>query len=641
MRLEKVTLLMLMLLLVVAQPASAQDPSTKSNKALKAYQKAEAAYFQRDYKLAEDQLIKATKRDDEFIEAWMLMGAIHYDQKTYNQAVVAYTKVLDIDSASIPMVYYMLGDLYYELEEYHLAARHYSSYLKFYGISEIRRRLAGQSLKHCKMAIEAIENPSNLPVNMGPLINTTADEYINFVDETESSLFVTRKELESIDAHGRKQFSENFYLSLKHNGDWPSPKALNLSWLGQYNAGSMSLSVDGRSMYFTGCYWPGGLGSCDLYLSQKLGESWQVPMNMRRPINTNDWESQAVLSSDASRLFFASRRTGGKGGSDIWMSKKLNNGNWSPPINLGDSINTPDNEMAPFLHADGKTLYFSSNGHGGLGGYDLFVSRQDGVGRWQGVVNVGHPLNTSSDEINMFLNLEGTKAWVSSNRYGGYGGFDIYEVETDERMKPGRVVFFKGLVMDTNDRKPLDARVLVSDLQMGMSVDSTRADPISGYFMLALHPSKHYAINITYPGYLFYSENLDFISDTASSVEKEFLLKPLEKGKSIVLNNIFFDFNSSELKVSSQVELKRLYLLLRDNPSLKIRISGHTDNIGTDAYNQKLSLERALALRDYLLERAIDSERIEVLGHGSEKPLNTNDTEGGRAVNRRIEISIL
>lgn len=615
--------------------------SSTNKKAIKNYRQAEQHYFNRNYGEALEYINRSLRVDASFLEAWMLLGAIHFDLKENEQAVDAYKKVLALDSTAVSIVYYMLGDLYYEEANYSEAVSHYKLFLQCNNISEKQQEMAKERLEHARIAKHAVENPTFTPINLGEAINTSADEYINFVDETESVLYVTRKELQDEWAANKKVYKEDFYIARSAADSWSEPIQLKADWKGQYNAGGMSLSVDGRSMYFTGCYWPGGLGSCDLYVSKRIGDSWQAPHNIGKPINTSDWESQAVVSSDGSKLYFASRRSGGKGGSDIWMSVRLKSGRWSPAVNLGDSINTNGNEMAPFLHADGQTLYFSSDGHGGLGGYDLFISRKDFSGQWTKGKNIGYPINSPDDELNIFINLEGTKAWLSSNRSKGSGGFDVYVVDTDPLFKPSRVVFLKGKVLDASSGVPLGAHVILSDLQKGIGIDSTQADPVTGYFLLALHPHQNYAVNIAEKGYLMYSENLDFNTDTARSYSKEFLLQPIEKGRSIILHNIFFDFNSAQLKPASHVELNRLVQLLLQHPDLRILISGHTDNIGSSDYNLKLSLERAESVRQYLLSHQIAPQRCEVQGSGAEQPIASNETDEGRAKNRRTTLSVL
>ncbi|HEY9114575.1 MAG TPA: OmpA family protein, partial [Bacteroidales bacterium] len=342
------------------------------------------------------------------------------------------------------------------------------------------------------------------------------------------------------------------------------------------------------------------------------------------------------------KIYFASKRAGGKGGSDIWMTVRLASGKWSRPINLGDSINTPGDEMAPVIHADGQTLYFSSNGHLGLGGYDLFVSKQDRAGRWKKAENLGYPINSNADDINVFLSIDGQTGWISSNRKGGKGGFDIYSFPTYKAMQPQAVFYVKGIVSDLETGKKLAAKVEISNLLTGMLEDSVSSDPVNGEFLLILHPGTDYAFNISKKGYLFYSENFNLNATTSeNSVSKEFKLSPIQSGNSLVLNNIFFDFNSSVLKPSSYNELNKLAEMLLANKDLKIIIEGHTDNIGSEEYNKQLSAERAKSVYEYLVSNGIEASRMKYEGFGATMPVDTNETEKGRTKNRRTEVVVL
>jgi outer membrane protein OmpA-like peptidoglycan-associated protein len=324
------------------------------------------------------------------------------------------------------------------------------------------------------------------------------------------------------------------------------------------------------------------------------------------------------------------------------MSVKLPAGKWSRPVNLGDSINTSGDEMAPFLHADGKTLFFSSTGGPGLGGYDLFVSRKDPTGQWSKARNLGYPINTNANEINIFVSLDGSHAWISSDREGGKGGFDIYGFPTPEQIRPEKVLFVKGVVMDAESGKLLEAKIELTNLLNNQNEDSTKSDPLTGTFLMVLHPGTDYAFNIVKKGYLFFSKNLNLKeSGSLEPIHQTFRLTPIKAGEQITLNNIFFDFNSAVLKAASLTELNKLLEMLRENTGLRIRISGHTDNVGDAAYNKKLSTDRALAVRDFLISNGIDAGRIEYEGFGDTKPVASNASEAGRKKNRRTEVTVL
>lgn len=611
--------------------------------ALKYYQEAENAYKTGNYKSAKEYLGKSIKSDNKFIEAFLLLGDVCSELGQNEKAIEAYSKAIDLDAIFFPPAYYFLGNLYFKIGKYKESLIQYEKFLKINEISKGQKELAFAGAARSLFALKQVENPGKYwPENVGKPINTPSDEYINFINEFQNQMFLTRKNQEFENQSGNSYYSESLYTSTIEKNAWKDPQLLNLSWKQGLDLGGLSLSVDGRKMYFTGCNWPENFGSCDIFFSFKKGISWQSPVNAGAEINSQWWDSQPYLSADGRTLYFASKRAGGKGGSDIWKSVRLKTGKWSSPINLGDSINTVKDEMAPYIHPDGKTMYFSSNGWPGMGGFDLFISQKNETGQWSAAENLGYPLNSNKDEINIFIGIDGENAWYSSNKEGGEGGFDIYKIKIADNIKPNPVFFVKGIVADKESGKALQANVELTDLLTGVIVDSVSSDIENGEFLMVLHPGNDYAFNINSPAYLFYSENFN-LKDSLNDrfVEKKFELILIKQGNSIILNNIFFEFNSSELLESSQPELGNLAELLIKNENLRIEINGHTDNIGDDAYNIQLSTDRARAVYSYLIDRGIDPSRLKYSGYGSAKPLDTNETETGRAKNRRTEIVIL
>ncbi|MCF6170054.1 MAG: OmpA family protein [Bacteroidales bacterium] len=624
---------------------SAQQPqlTTDNKKALKRFEAAEVAYRQKAFSEAIISLKKALKSDNEFTEAWLLLGDAYAELSRKEEAVRAYEKAVAVDSAFFPGLYYFLGQLQYELGDYGQAVQSFRKLLNFPDITPGRRQRGQAGLEKACFALHAVQHPAGIqPENMGDSVNTTADEYINFVNETADRLVLTRKMNRKTEGAAARLFTETFFHAELINGEWALPSPLVLPWQQGLDVGGMSLSVDGRKMYFTGCYWPGGYGSCDLYVSSRQGQQWLEPSGLGAAINSPWWDSQPVISSDGKQLFFSSKRKGGKGGSDIWMSIKLPNGKWSPPLNLGDSINTSGDEMAPFLHADGQTLFFSSTGRPGLGGADLFVSRKNMAGQWSQAQNPGYPLNTKDNEINIFVSLDGDQAWISSDRDGGNGGFDIFNFQTNDEIRPEKVLFVKGVVMDLESGKLLGAKVVLTNLLNNRVEDSTNADPVSGEFLMVLHPGMDYAFNITKKNYLFYSKNLNLSTDGAGEhLQQTFRLTPLRKGAQITLENVFFDFNSARLKPASFAELNKLLEMLTQNKDLRLLIAGHTDSIGDATYNQKLSADRAFVVYNFLVSRGIEADRLEYKGFGATRPVASNTSEEGRKKNRRTEVRVL
>ena len=323
------------------------------------------------------------------------------------------------------------------------------------------------------------------------------------------------------------------------------------------------------------------------------------------------------------------------------MSVKLKNNSWSPPINLGDSINTSKDEIAPFLHADGTTLYFASNGRPGLGRYDLFISRKDDVGRWSEATNLGYPVNSKYNDINIFVSIDGAYSYISSDRVGGKGKMDIYHFGNYPQIRPNRVMYIEGYVYDKETDSPLQAKIDITDLYTSKVVNTAFSDSLTGKFLIVIYPGIDYAFNISKKGYLFLSENIT-VKDSMKLqvIKKQFYLAPFKSGNKLVMNNIFFKTDDYSLLPESNVELTKLLRVLSVNPKYDIEIFGHTDNIGSEDYNSTLSLKRAEEVGKYLIMNGINSKRLSYKGMGFSNPVATNDTEIGRAKNRRVEIAI-
>jgi len=627
------------LVVLLFSAVAGQGVRSVDKKANKYFSKAQQAYRKGDDRKAIVFLSKALKSDSAFTKAYLLLGDMANDKKHYSQAIKNYKNVVKIAPSFSPFIYYVLGKLYYRTGAYADAV----DVLHYYLQNKPKEKHRAKMLwKRAHFAAAAIQSPLDVTINnTSDLINTQGDEYVNFVNENEQKMIFTRKTKTETE-EGLSIYDEHFYSADKRNGKWNMPKTILFYWQNNHNLGAMSFSVDGRQMYFTGCYWPHGKGGCDLYLSNKRGEIWLEPHNLGIPVNTGHWESQAVISSDGKELYFASKRPEGYGGSDIYLSKRNINGQWGTPINLGTAINTTGNEMSPFLFADDQTLYFSSTGRLGLGGYDLFFSRRDTSGNWLPAKNLGYPVNTRFNEINLFINLNARHCWISSDRKNGLGGYDIYDFKTPAFFKPQNIFFIKGTVLNKKNHRPLAANILLTNLLTDNLSDSLRSDPVNGRFLSILHRGVNYAVNITKKGYLFLSDNIDLTEDTVFvNIEDTFFLQPVQKGSFTRLENIRFDFDKATLKKSSFPELRRLLSLLNNNPAIVIEISGHTDNVGGTDYNLQLSEQRALAVVNYLKQSGIASYRLHYRGFGATKPLCTDNTGNCHAKNRRTEITII
>jgi len=641
----KLTFLQLFVLLILTiSTSNAQNYqlSSSDKKAIKYYNEAASHYKVGNFKEAATSLEKSLKHDSNFIEAWLLLGDSYAEVKSKLKAISSYESAISIDSTFFPPAFYFLGNLNYEIGKYKEAVDNYVRFTHQPSASKELLLLTYNRLIFASTAVQLVANPVAVTMrNLGYPINTDGDEYINYVNTGNDYLMLTKRTRLASSQSKRPIYKEELLYSTRSDSLWENPTSVNLDWKDDLNMGSLNLSTDGRRMYFTGCYWPVGQGSCDLYASHKSGSTWLQPYNLGNNINTKSWESQPIISSDSKKLFFASKRAGGKGGSDIWMSIKLKNNTWSPPVNLGDSINTPKDEMAPFLHADGNTLFFASNGHPGLGGYDIFVSRQDELNRWSLASNIGYPTNSRYNEINIFSSIDGKQSLLSSDREGGEGNMDIYSFYNYEETLPKKIMYVEGTVIDKVTRNPLKAEIQITNLKTSELINTTFSDSITGGFLLVAYQGIEYAFNITKKGYLFLSENINLVdSIEAESIKKQFELSPFTSGNQLVMNNIFFKFNEYSLLQSSFVELDKLVLLLQQNPIAEIEIIGHTDNIGNADYNMELSQKRAKSVGDYLSRKGIENSRFETMGMGASIPIADNISEQGRASNRRTEVKV-
>mgnify|MGYP006282238803 CR=1 FL=1 len=633
---------MLIIFLLVSCPLNAQELHTRSNRALKAYNDGKGFYDFINYGKAEESLKEAVDHDPGFIEAHLLLAELYKDMLNYRAAAEAYSKVMSIDSTFFPPAWFAYGETHFLLADYSEAKSKFSEYLEQNGKRALNALEAQKYIADCDYAIEAMKHPVDFnPVNLGDNVNTPDDEYWPAITADDNMLLFTRqRRVKSRDVRGGQQ-QEDFYYSYRAGDQWALARNAGPPLNTSNNEGAPTLEAGGNYMYFTACNRPEGKGGCDIYYSVRADGYWKKGINIDSPVNTAYWESQPSLSSDGLRMYFVSNRPGGFGGMDIWSSKLVKDGKWSEPVNLGSTVNTAGDEMSPFIHFDNKTLYFSSNGRPCMGGFDIFMSRQQADSMWSEPENLGYPINTQTDEIGLIINSSGKKAYFSSKIKPGRGR-DLYYFEVPESLRPDPVSYLKGTVRDKLTGKKLKATYELINL-------STRKKEVrsftntGGDFLICLPSGYNYGINVSSPGYLFYSENF-MLEEQHSSVqpfEKTILLNPLLVGQQMALHNVFFDLDSWDLRDESLPELESLFKLLRDNPGLVVEIGGHTDSTGTDEHNLNLSERRAMTVRDYLIMLGIDPARLYYKGYGEKVPLHDNTTEEGKRKNRRTEIRIL
>lgn len=624
--------------------------SSKSKKAVRFYEEGMKNYGLRYYDAAEANLTLALQEDDKFIEAYLSLAELYMDMRHFGESIKMYKKCISINPDFFPGAYLNLAELEFIDGKYSEAKGNYNKYLTYENISEKSRRSALAGISNCDFALWSVEHPVPFnPQNMGSSINNELDQYWPSISVDEQTFVFTlllpkgQKVEEGPDVQRNSiNMQEDFYISTNSKDGWTPAENAGMPLNTADNEGAQTLSADGKEMYFTACNRKSGLGLCDIYYSYWNGKVWTTPRNLGAPVNSRYKETQPSLSPDGRTLYFASNRPGGKGGLDLWQSTQQEDGTWSEPVNLSDSINTSGEEQSPFIHPDNESLYFSSTGLQGMGRFDLFLSRKNSEGGWSKPKNLGYPINTNFNEEGLVVNSKGTTAFYSSTREGGFGGRDIYQFEIPVEIRPKPVSYMKGTVYDIETKKPLRAKFELIDLKSEKIIMQSYSSTADGTFLISIPAGHDYALNANTPGYLFFSENFTMThGDYAKPFLMDVPLSPIRQGEKSILRNIFFDTDKFTLKSESKVELDRLLKLLNENATIKIQISGHTDNSGTPEHNRVLSENRAKTVVSYLTENGIDIKRLVAKGYGETQPIASNDTEEGRAQNRRTEFMIL
>ncbi len=473
------------------------------------------------------------------------------------------------------------------------------------------------------------------PMNLTP-VNSTKSDFAPFISgDAEILYFASSRE--------GGQGGEDLWLCKQNSqGIWSTAENLGPVINSDANEGSLSMTPDGLEIYFTVCGKPGSFGSCDIYYSRWDGSQWSEPKNLGSRINTPEWDGHPSISADGTKLFFASKKYGtGFGGLDIYVSERTEDG-WSYPKNIGYPINNARDQTSPFLHPDNRTLYFASDGHGGKGGLDIFKIELQDDGSWSEPKNLGPAVNTKGNDYFFSVSTDGNYIYYASDMMGGLGSFDIYKMELEDIMRPTTVTAVVGKVIDANTQKPLPATITIENFNTGEKEAELKTDPKTGEYFVILPVGEKYSIIMNSDGYVFSSDTLETNSrNDFKRVNKTFELKPIKVGEKIRINNIFFDFNSADIKPESEPELRRAIKLLTKHPNLEIRVAGYADSIGTEDYNLWLSSERAEAVRDYLIQHGIAANRLTSKGYGTSEPIASNETAEGRKLNRRTEFHII
>jgi outer membrane protein OmpA-like peptidoglycan-associated protein/tetratricopeptide (TPR) repeat protein len=615
-----------------------QHPAKQINKKIiKQYENAIFTAQEGNLTEAIQLLNKVIAADTLFVDAYLSIAGIYGQLKNYSLSVANYEKALTIDEANsseyrLPYSINLAG-----LGNFDKALEAINIFLIDPRINESSIKAANFRKKTYQFALDYAKTHNNTtytfnPINLGDSINTIYPEYFPSLTIDEQQLVFTRQ----------VQFrNEDFFGAAKINlGGWEAAKPLPGAINTPRNEGAQSISADGKLLVFTSCDAPDGVGDCDLYYSILTKKGWSQPYNIGDVVNTEFWESQPSIAPDSRSLYFAGRRPGGFGGSDIYVSYRMPDGSWGEPLNMGPDINTAADETSPFIHADNQSLYFASAGLPGYGKLDLFVVRKDATGHWDKPENLGYPINTIEDEATLYITAEGTTAYYASNRADSRGSLDLYTFTLREDVRPIRTLWVKGKVFDSKTSIGLPSSIELKDIKTNQRLSKIQTDE-EGNYLVTLPLGKDYAFNVNRKGYLLYSENFPFASKTPDSTYLiNIPLQPIDTGANIILRNIFFETGKYDLKPASAAELDNIIDLLKENPTVNIEINGFTDNQGKPADNLILSANRAKAVVKYLIQNGIDAKRLSAKGNGETRPIADNNTELGRAKNRRTSLKV-
>ena len=614
------------------------DPGKVSKQAMTMYDLAIQKAEDGKYWEAIGMLDKTITANPGYVDAYLSRAGIYGQVRSYANAVRDYETAFRLDSAytrdyRLPYSINLAGTG--QFEKALAAVDNFSADPR---LGENSRKAAAYRRKTYQFAIDyarthSVKDYVFAPKNLGDSVNTKFPEYFPSLTVDGKQLIFTRQ---------LNFINEDFFSTeLKADSSWTTSRPLPGEVNTDRNEGAQHISQDGKVLVFTSCDAQDGLGGCDIYYSLLTKRGWSSPVNMGRVVNSEFWESQPSIAPDKRALYFAAREPNGFGGSDIYVSYIMPDGKWGPPMNMGPAINTPGDETSPFIHADNQTLYFASSGLQGYGKMDLFLVRKDSAGRWAKPENLGYPINTIDDEATLCVSSDGVTAYYASDRSDSRGGLDLYRFRLREDVRPIRTLWVKGKVFDAKTGRGLPSAVELKDLRTGQRMSKVQTDE-DGEYLITLPVGKDYAFSVKRKGYLFYSGNYALSKEVYDSVfQVDIPLQPIEVNANVILRNIFFDTRKSELRPESISELDDLVDLLHENPTLTIQINGHTDNIGKPADNLLLSNNRARAVVDYLVKKGIDVKRLRSKGFGETRAIADNNTEEGRAKNRRTELQVL
>jgi len=626
------------------------------------------------FELALDFYLKANKYNSENAELNYKIGYCYLKSVLKDRSIDYFLKAYKIKNDVYLDIQYMIGRSYQYKYEFAKALEYFTIYKRSLPPAElsIERSKIDKRIEECTNGIELMKKKERVFIdNLGDVVNSPYPDYGPVITADEQTMYFTSRRPNTTGGERNpidNQFYEDIYVTTKVDGVWQTPKNLGKPVNTKGNDATIGLSADGNIL-LTYSDKNGG----DIYISHLKGNEWTTPESISKNVNTKFHEADASISPDGNALYFVSNKTEDNFGMhDIYVSYKDANGNWGKPKNLGSTINTKYDERGVFIHPDGKTLYFSSQGHNSMGGFDIFKSTLQENGTWSKPENIGYPINTPDDDVFLVISADGRHGYYSSEKEGGYGEKDIYMitflgpekplllgnednlilsitnpttevlVEPVVEIKTMRLTIVKGIIKDAFSQQPIEAQIDIVDNEKNVVINTISSNSKTGKYLASLPSGKNYGLAVKCENYLFHSENFNIPQATNyQEITKDVMMNKVIIGAHIILNNIFFDNGAATLRDESKAELERLKKLLEDFPTIRVEISGHTDNVGSLAFNTKLSESRAKAVVDYLITNGIDQSRLEYKGYAFTQPIAGNETADGRQSNRRVEFKVL
>lgn len=607
---------------------------------------------------AMDLLREVEKSDPQFAGTYFYMGYVFSfrdEGQNLKMAVKNFEKCIELCPDYNPDMYYFLSKIAFGNDDFVKSSEYAQKYLTYLDVLTNDEYIADAKLlaNDAKKKVDLIGTPVVFNPVIVKGISSKFNEYLVIISPDNEQAFFTRQQEKShmSSSYGSEiNFEEKFFMSERlANGEFDEGRALGFPFNRRQNEGGATVTIDNRELFYTVCDWVecaekgGKYYNCDIYYTKVEFGDWAEITPLAGEVNSDcSWETQPSISSDGQTLYFVSSRSGGFGGYDIYTSERQSDGSWGPAINLGKSINTQGNEKTPFIHTDSQTLYFSTDGRPGIGSYDIYYSRKNDDGTWTEPKNIGYPINTQYEDIGFIVSTDGRYGYFASDRLGlGPGGKDFYSFELYEDARPEKVLFIKGNVTDEQTEAPVGAKVEIRNME-SKKIYQVPVDSETGSYVVALPFKSDYVLTVKKEDYVYESMYIameDSSYDSPATVNLE--IQQVEIGKSYKLNDIYYEYDSDILTPESKKVIDEFVIFLTENPTIKVAINGHTDNVGGAEYNKNLSERRAKSVYDYLILQGIVSTRLSYEGFGFAKPVATNDTDEGRALNRRTEFVIV